>query len=97
MVINNEKSAIRLNVETHLPQTLQEIPRLNETTYKYLGFEMKKEVDRKEMMEKLEKLIKERLEQIKRDGAFEAKNRILFNNKNIRSMSGSSADQLISL
>ena len=42
MVINNNKRAIQLNVETLLPQSLQEIPRLDETTYRYLGFEMKK-------------------------------------------------------
>ena len=44
MVINNKKSAIQLNVERPLPRSLQEIPRLDETTYKYLGFEMKKEM-----------------------------------------------------
>ena len=54
MVINNKKSAIQLNVETPLPQSLQDIPRMDETTYKYLGFEMRKgEVDRKGMMAKL--------------------------------------------
>ena len=42
MVINNKKSAIQLNVERHLPESLQDIPRLDETTYRYLGFEMKK-------------------------------------------------------
>ena len=48
MVINNKKSAIQLNVEAQLPESLQEIPRMDETTYKYLGFEMMKgEVDRK--------------------------------------------------
>ena len=60
MVINNKKSAIQLNVETPLPETLQDIPRLDETTYKYLGFEMKRgEVDRKQMMSKLEQRIVE--------------------------------------
>ena len=55
MVVNNKKSAILLNLETPLPESLQEIPRLDEVTYKYLGFEMKKgEVVRKEMMVKLE-------------------------------------------
>ena len=56
MVVNNKKSAIQLNIETPLPEVLQEIPILDETTYKHLGFEMKKgEVARKEMMMKLEK------------------------------------------
>ena len=62
MVINTKKSAIQLNIETPLPQSLQEIPRLDETSYKYLGFEMKKgEIDRKVMMGKLEEIIKEKL------------------------------------
>ena len=48
MVVNNKKSAIQLSIETPLPETLQEIPRLDEKTYKYLDFEMKKgEVDMK--------------------------------------------------
>ena len=34
MVINNKKSAIQLNIETHLPESLQDIPRLDEITYK---------------------------------------------------------------
>ena len=56
MVINNKKSAIQLNFETPLPESLQEIPRMDETTYKYLGFEMKKgDVDRRGMMERLKK------------------------------------------
>ena len=42
MVVNNEKSAIQLNVETPLPQSLQDIPRMDETTYKHIGFEMEK-------------------------------------------------------
>ena len=42
MVINAKKSAIQLSIETPLPESLREIPRLNETMYKYLGFEMKK-------------------------------------------------------
>ena len=42
MVINAKKSAIQLSMETPLPQSLQEIPRMDETTYKYLGFQMKK-------------------------------------------------------
>ena len=42
MVINNKKSAIQLAVETALPESLQDNPRMDETTYKYLGFDMKK-------------------------------------------------------
>ena len=42
MVINKKKSAIPLSNETHLPEYLQELPRMDETTYKYLGFEMEK-------------------------------------------------------
>ena len=42
MVINNKKSAIQLTIETPLHESLQDIPRLDETTYKYLGFEMRK-------------------------------------------------------
>ena len=60
MVINTKKSAIQLSMETPLPQSLQEIPRMYETTYKYLGFQMKKgEVEGKEMMAKLEERIRE--------------------------------------
>ena len=60
MVINNKKSAIQLSSETPLPDSLQEIPRLDETTYKYLGFEMKNgDVERKEMMRKREERIQE--------------------------------------
>ena len=48
MIINNKKSAIQLNVETPLPQSLQDIRRMDDTTYKYIGFEMEKgEVARK--------------------------------------------------
>ena len=54
MVINSKKSAIQLSVETPLPESLQDIPRLDEVTYKYLGFEMKQgEVERNEMNEKV--------------------------------------------
>ena len=56
MVINNKKCAIQLNFETPLPESLEEIPRRDEATYKYLGFEMTKgDVARKEMMESLRK------------------------------------------
>ena len=45
-MINAKKSAIQMSVETPLPEPLRDIPRMDETTYKYLGFEMKKgEVD----------------------------------------------------
>ena len=64
MVINAKKSAIQLSMETPLPQSLQEIPRMDETTYKYLGFQMKKgEVEGKEMMTKLEGGIMEKLDE----------------------------------
>ena len=33
MAINNKKRAIQLNFETPLPESLQEIPRMDETTY----------------------------------------------------------------
>ena len=48
MVINNKKNAIQLNIQTPPPpESLREIPRLDETLFKYLGFEMKKgEVDK---------------------------------------------------
>ena len=60
MVVNKKKSAIQLNVETPLPESIQEIPRMDEETCRYLGFEMKKgEVDMKEMMERLEEMIQE--------------------------------------
>ena len=42
MVMNAKKCAIQLNVETPLSESLQEIPRLDKTTHRYLGFEMKK-------------------------------------------------------
>ena len=75
MVINTKKSAIQFNVETPLPESLREIPRMDETTDEYLGFEMKKgEVERKEMMRKLEEWIKEKQEEpTKRVEVFEAK------------------------
>ena len=54
-----KKSAIQLNVETNLAETLQDIQRMDDLRYKYLGFERKKgEVDRKEMLVKLEERIK---------------------------------------
>ena len=42
MVMINKKCAIQLNVETRLPESLQDIPRMDETIYRHLGFEMKK-------------------------------------------------------
>ena len=36
MVINNKKSAIQLNIETPLPESLQDIPRMDDVTQKYL-------------------------------------------------------------
>ena len=46
MLINAKKSAIQLRIATPLPESLQEIPRLDEITYKYLEFEIKRgEVD----------------------------------------------------
>ena len=88
MVINNKKSAIQLNVETPLPQSLQDIPRMDETTYKYLGFEMiKGEVDRKGMMAKLEVRIREKLEEpMTMVEVFETRNWIHFINQNIMSV-----------
>ena len=35
MVINTKKSAIELTVKTELPESLQDMPRLNEETYRY--------------------------------------------------------------
>ena len=95
MVVNKKKSAIQLNVETPLPESLQDIPRLDETTYKYLGFEMKKgEVHRKEMLVKLEERIREKLEEpTRRVDVFETRNWIQCVNQNsmsvIRFYSGS--------
>ena len=88
MVINNKKSAIQLNIETPLPESLQEIPRLDETTYKYLGFEMKKgEIDMKVMMSKLEERVREKLEEpTSRVQVFEARNCVQFINQNVMSV-----------
>ena len=33
IVISHKKSAIQMNVETPLPETFQDIPKLDETTY----------------------------------------------------------------
>ena len=88
MVINRKKCAIEMDVGTPLPESLQDIPRLDGMTYKYLGFEMiKGEVARKEMMENLEQRIKEKLaEPTKRVEVFEAKNWIPFINRNVMSV-----------
>ena len=88
MVINTKKSAIQLNIKTPLPESLQEIPRMDETTYKYLGFQMKKgEVERNEMMAKLEERIREKLDlPSKRVDVFEARNWIQYINQNVMSV-----------
>ena len=72
MVINNKKNAIQMDMDTPLQESLLEIPRMVETTNRYLGFEMRKgEVERKEMMDKLEDRIKDKLEDpAKRVGTF---------------------------
>ena len=88
MVINNKKCAIQLNTQTPLPESLQDIPRMDETTYRYLGFEMKSgEVDRKVMMDRLEEKIKDKLEApAKRVEVFETRNWINFINQNVMSV-----------
>ena len=54
MANQHEEMRLQLDFETQLPESLQELPRLDETTNKYLGFETKKgEVDRNEMMKDL--------------------------------------------
>ena len=57
-------------------------------TYKYLGFEMKNgEVDRKDIMEKLEERILLKLEEpTKRVEVFETRNWIHFINQNVMSV-----------
>ena len=61
---------------------------MDETTYKYLSFEMKKgEVDRKEMLVKLEEMIREKSEEhTRRVEAFETRNWIQYVNQNIMSV-----------
>ena len=88
MVVNKKKCAIQLKVETPLPESLQDIPRLDEVTYRYLGFEMKKgEVELEEMARKLEERIKEKLEEPRRRvDLFEARNWVQFVNQNIMSV-----------
>ena len=88
MVINNKKSAIQLTVETPLPESLQDIPRLDEMTYKCLGIEMKKgDIDKKGMMKRLEERIKEKLEEpTRRVEVFETRNWIHFINQNVMSV-----------
>ena len=67
-VIDRKKSAIQLDFETPLPESLQDIPRMDETTYKYLEFEMRKtEVERKEKMVKLEERIRGEAERTSSD------------------------------
>ena len=88
MVINTKKSAIQLNTETPLPGSLQDIPRMDEIPYKYLGFETKKgEIERKTMMKRLEERIVEKHEEpTRRVEMFEAKNRINCINQNVMSI-----------
>ena len=88
MVIDSKKSAIQLNVEAPLPDSLQDIPRLDETTYKYLGFEMRKgQVERNEMMETREERIREKLEDpLNGVEMFEAGNWVQYINQNIMSL-----------
>ena len=87
-MINTKKSAIKLNNETPLPESLLAIPRLDGTTYKYLGFVMKRgEVERKDMMRKLEEMIKKKLEEpTQRVDIFEVRNWIHSINKNVMSV-----------
>ena len=61
---------------------------MDDVTYKYLGFEMRKgEVERNEMMEELEEQrIKELEDLIKRVGIFESKNLIHFIHQNVMSV-----------
>ena len=61
---------------------------MDETTYKYLGFQMKKgDVEGKEMMEKLEERIMEKLDlPTKRVDVFEARNWIQYINQNVMSV-----------
>ena len=88
MVVNKKKCAIQLKVETPLPESLQEIPRLDESTDKFLGFEMKKgENERKKMMKKLEERIEEKQEEpTRRVETFESRNWVQFVNQNIMSV-----------
>ena len=86
MVINAKKSIIQPNVETPLPETLLDVPQLDERTYKYLGFKMKGEADRKEMMKVLEGRIKKLEEPSRRVDVFEARNWIQFINQNVMSV-----------
>ena len=59
MAVNKKKSAIQLNIETSLPESLQDMPRMDEVTYRYLGFETKKgEVARNDIFVKLEERIR---------------------------------------
>ena len=88
MVVNKKKSAIQLNVETQLHDALQDGPRLDDVSYKYLGLEMKKgDVVRKETMRKLEERIDEKLEEpTRRVEVFEARNWARFINQNVMSV-----------
>ena len=65
------------------PQSLRDIPVMDETTYKYLGFEMKNgEVTRTEMVRKHEERTTEKLEEpTPRVDVFDARNRVHFINQ----------------
>ena len=54
MVINHKKCTMQLSVETPLPESILNVPRLDERKFKNLIFEMKKGEDKKESVEKLE-------------------------------------------
>ena len=71
-----------------LPRSLQDIPRLDEATYRYLGFEtIKGEVDRDQMMAKLEERTREKLEQpANMVECFEARNLNQCINQNVMSV-----------
>ena len=88
MGINAKKSAIQLSIKTPLPRLSRTFPRLDERTYKSLGFEMKKgAVDREVMMKVLEGRIREKLEEsTQRVDVFDAKNWIHFINQNLMSV-----------
>ena len=88
MVGNNKKSAIKINRESPLPESLLDIPRIDEIPYIYFGFEMKKgEIERETMMKKLDERIKEKHDEpTKRVEMFEFKNWINYINRNAMSI-----------
>ena len=80
----SKKSAIQLNLR-HISQSLQEI-RIDNTLYKDMGFDMMKEVNREQMMAKLDERIQKLKEPTKRVEDFEARNWIQFINQNLMSV-----------